>query len=74
MKNKGLQLILFILSLICLIISAKLFYQLGIYVDEANTSPSVVLGGNFGVWLEWTHLALMELFLSYRESSYSINN
>lgn len=47
MKNKGLQLILFILSLICLIISAKLFYQLGIYVDEANTSPSVVLGGNF---------------------------
>lgn len=48
MKNKGLQLILFILSLICLIISAKLFYQLGIYVDEANTSPSVVLGGNFG--------------------------
>ena len=59
MKNKGLQLILFILSLICLIISAKLFYQLGIYVDEANTSPSVVLGGNFGVWLEWTHLALI---------------
>ncbi|MFR4992398.1 MAG: hypothetical protein ACLTC1_09055, partial [Turicibacter sp.] len=49
----------FILSLICLIISAKLFYQLGIYVDEANTSPSVVLGGNFGVWLEWTHLALI---------------
>ena len=59
MKNKGLQLILFILSLICLIISAKLFYQLGIYVDKTNTSPSVVLGGNFGVWLEWKHLELI---------------
>ena len=73
MKNKGLQLILFILSLICLIISAKLFYQLGIYVDEANTSPSVVLGGNFGVCLRvdkscinWSYFALLGIQLFHK--------
>ena len=56
MKNKGLQLILFILSLICLIISAKLFYQLGIYVDEANTSPSVVLDTSC---INWSYFCLI---------------
>ena len=34
MKNKYLNLSILILSMICLIISIKTFYNLGIYVDE----------------------------------------
>lgn len=61
MKNKGLNLIVFILGLFSFIISAKLFYNSGIYVDEANISPSVVLGGEFWLWLDWIRLALLVL-------------
>lgn len=45
MKNKWINISIFILSLICLIISLKIFWNIGIYVDNFNTSPDVVLGG-----------------------------
>ena len=53
MKNKYLNLSILILGMICLIISIKTFYNLGFYVDEYNTSPSVVLGGDMWVYTQW---------------------
>ena len=58
MKNKYLNLSILILSMICLIISIKSFYNLGIYVDEYNTSPSVVFGGDIWGYAQWISLGI----------------
>ena len=58
MKNKYLNLSIIILSMICLIISIKTFYNLGIYVDEYNTSPSGVLGGEIWVYSQWINFGV----------------
>ena len=47
--------------MVCLIISYKLFLNLGIYVDEYNTSPDVVLGGEFWLYMNWLKLGLSML-------------
>lgn len=59
MKEKTLKISIFVLSFVCLIISLKLFWNLAIYVDEFNTSPDVVLGGEFWLSMNW-----LKLFLS----------
>lgn len=59
--KKYLSAIIFILSLIALVISLRLFSNLGIYVDEHNTSPSVVLGGDFYLFTNWLRLLLLAL-------------
>ena len=56
MKGKILNTSIFILSLICLLISIKLFWNMGIYVDEFNTSPDVVLGGSLWLTMDWVRL------------------
>jgi hypothetical protein len=58
MVDKTLKISIFVLSLICLIISFKLFFNLAIYADEFNTSPDVVLGGEFWLSMNWLRLAL----------------
>ncbi|GAA0866035.1 hypothetical protein [Paraclostridium tenue] len=58
MKEKTLKISIFVLSFICLIISLKLFWNLAIYVDEFNTSPDVVLGGEFWLSMNWLRLFL----------------
>ena len=50
--------LIFLSSLIIFIISANLTYQMGIYVDEYNTTPSVVYGGDFWLMADWLRLAL----------------
>ncbi len=60
-KSKFINGTIFILSLICLIISYKLFWNLGIYVDEFNTSPDVVLGGEFWLYMNWLRLGISAL-------------
>lgn len=40
-------------------ISMKLFYNMGVYVDEANSSLDVVLGGEFWLWMDWIRLAFI---------------
>ena len=37
----------------------KLFYNMGVYVDEANSSLDVVLGGEFWLWMDWIRLAFI---------------
>lgn len=52
MKNKFLNTSIFILSLITLLISLKLFWNMGIYVDEFNTTPRVVCGGDLWLYMD----------------------
>lgn len=56
MKNKWVNTIIFLLSIISLIISLKLFWNMGIYADEYNTTPSIVCGGEFWLYMDWLRL------------------
>lgn len=58
MKNKLLNISIFVLSIICLLISLKLFWNIVIYVDEFNISPDVVLGGKLYLNIDWIRLGL----------------
>lgn len=55
------DLVIFVLSISALIISLKLFWNMGIYVDEYNTSPSIVCGGDFWLYMDWLRLALLSI-------------
>lgn len=61
MKGKFLNTSIFILSLFCLLISLKLFWNMGVYVDEFNTSPNVVLGGDLWLIMDWVRLGASAL-------------
>lgn len=60
-KSKIINMSIFLLSIISLIISLKLFWNIGIYVDEFNTSPDVVLGGNLWLYMDWLRLGFSAL-------------
>lgn len=66
MKDKKRNLIIFLGCLLSLIISLKLFWNMGIYVDEMNTSPHVVCGGEFWLYMNWLRLLFLGIvtFLS----------
>ncbi len=61
MKKPILSIAVFLLSFFSLLISLKLFWNLGIYVDEYGTSPSVVSGGEFWHSMDWLRLFLLFL-------------
>lgn len=61
MKGKKFNIIIFILSFVSLAISVKLFWNLSVYVDEVNTSPDVVLGGNLWLYMNWLRLGFLAL-------------
>lgn len=50
---------LFIISFVSLLISLKLFWNMGIFVDEYNLSPSIVNGGDFWLTMDWMRLLLL---------------
>ena len=58
-KKKIFDLIIFIISSLCLFISIKLFYNVGIFCDTFNTSPVTVNGGNLWLALDWARLFLL---------------
>lgn len=58
MNKKILDLIIFTASTFILLISLKLFWNMGIFVDEFNTSPAVVCGGSFWLAADWLRLGL----------------
>ncbi len=60
-KGKFINGSIFVLSFISLIISCKLFWNLAIYVDEFNTSPDVVLGGEFWLYMNWFKIGVSML-------------
>lgn len=75
MRGKGVKIIVFILSLISLMISMKLFYNMGVYVDEFSTNPSTVLGGDFWLYMDWLRLAFIAVITAVSGASlFSKNN
>lgn len=59
--NRIWNVIIFIGSLLALIISVKLFWNMGIFVDEFNTSPDVVCGGSFWSYMDWLRLFVLAI-------------
>lgn len=57
--KKTLNILVFIFSLASLVISLVLFYNMGIFVDEFNTSPDAVCGGEFWLYMDWLRLFLL---------------
>ncbi len=61
MKKKTMPVLVFILSVVSLLISLKLFWNMGIFVDEYNLTPAVVNGGEFWLLMDWLRLILLFL-------------
>ncbi|MGL4971627.1 MAG: hypothetical protein ACRC6H_00640 [Culicoidibacterales bacterium] len=61
MRLKFFSIPLFCLSLAALIVAGGTFYNLGIFVDEFNTTPAVVLGGDLWLLLTWAQLGFLAL-------------
>lgn len=56
-----LSLLIFLIFLVSLVISCALFFNMGVYVDEAGTSPDVVCGGEFWLNADWARLFLLAM-------------
>ncbi|NBJ91104.1 hypothetical protein [Parablautia muri] len=56
MKRKAVSAVIFILSLAVFLISGQLFWNMGVFVDEYNTTPSAVCGGEFWLLMDWARL------------------
>jgi len=61
MGKRIISITVFLLSLFTLLISLKLFYNLGLFVDEYNLSPHIVDGGDFWLVMDWLRLFLLFL-------------
>lgn len=59
MKRNIWNICVFCICIVCLIISLYLLWHLGIFVDQFNTSPSIVLGSTFGLALLWGRIFLL---------------
>ena len=46
-------------SFVTFLISVKLFWNMGVYVDEAGTSSDKVCGGDFWLYMDWLRLLLL---------------
>lgn len=58
MKNKFTNITIILLSCVSLIISCKTIFSLAILSDEFNTSPDVILGGEFWLNMNWLQIPL----------------
>lgn len=61
MGKQKLSITVFLLSLFSLLISLKLFWNLGNFVDEFGLSPNIVNGGDFWLTMDWLRLLLLLL-------------
>jgi hypothetical protein len=55
----GLDMGVFVLSLASLVISFKLFWNMGAYADEYGSSPVLVSGGWFWLYMDWIRQGLL---------------
>lgn len=51
--------IIFLGSLLSLLITLKLFWNTGVFVDEFNLTADVVCGGDFWLYMDWLRLLLL---------------
>ena len=56
---RGITLSIFVLSFVSLLISLKLFWNMGMYADEYGSSPVLVCGGWFWLYMDWLRLGLL---------------
>lgn len=56
MKNRIIKLIVFLFCTVSFIISLKLMWNLGVFVDEYNLSPDIVWGGDLELYMDWIRL------------------
>lgn len=61
MKKRILWISVFLLSFFSLLISLRLFWNLGIFVDEYGLSSDIVNGGEFWLTMDWLRLLLLLL-------------
>ncbi len=59
LEKRELDIVIFVLSLISLVISLKLFWNMGVYADEYGSSPDLVCGGWFWLCMDWIRLGLL---------------
>ncbi len=59
LEKRGLNIVIFVLSLMSLVISLKLFWNMGVYADEYGSSPVLVCGGWFWLCMDWIRLGLL---------------
>ncbi len=59
LEGRGLNIAVFVLSLVSLAISVKLFWNMGVYADEYGSSPVLVTGGWFWLGMDWVRLGLL---------------
>ncbi|EDS76536.1 hypothetical protein CBC_A1613 [Clostridium botulinum C str. Eklund] len=59
--KKIISIFLFIISIASLLISIKLFWNIGIFVDEYNLTPNIVNGGQFWSSMDWLRLLLLAI-------------
>ena len=53
------RIVLFAVTFLTFIISVKLFWNMGVYIDEAGTAPDKVCGGDFWLYMDWLRLLLL---------------
>ena len=53
------RIVQFAVTFLTFLISVKLFWNMGVYVDEAGTSPDKVCGGDFWLYMDWLRLLLL---------------
>lgn len=67
MMKKGIVVACFLLIIACcvvsLVIDIRLLYHTGIYVDKAGISPTIMLGGQQNVLLEWLRILLSPVII-----------
>ena len=61
MKGKTLDLLIFLICVTCLGISLFLLWNMGVFVDESNTTVRAVCGGSGGLAAYWIRLFLLLL-------------
>lgn len=59
LEKRGVNIVIFALSLISLVISLKLFWNLAVYVDDYGASPVLVTGGSFWLFMDWIRQGLL---------------
>ena len=59
MKSIIINWTIFIISLIILMISLKLFWNTGVYADEYGSYPVLISGGWFWLYMDWLRLGFV---------------
>jgi hypothetical protein len=53
LEKRGVNIVVFVVSLISLVISWRLFWSIAEYADKYGSSPVLITGGWFWVYMDW---------------------